>query len=63
MRVGCLGACLDGSAMSLSLRGVSAAGFVGTWYGTVDHLAIPVDRRGRPLPPPEGYFCARRTDG
>jgi hypothetical protein len=62
-RIGCFGGCFDGSHTSLSIRGVSAAGFVGTWYGTINHVAIPVDRRGRPLPPPGGYFCARRSDG
>ena len=62
-RIGCVGACFDGSHTSLTIRGVGAAGFGGTWYSTINHVAVPIDRRGRALPAPEGYFCAYRTDG
>ena len=58
--VGCVD-CLDGSPTHYAVDAVTAAGFAGRWANYQTSIAVAVDRRGRELPGPSGYFCARRV--
>jgi hypothetical protein len=59
MVIGCID-CFDASPTSYRILAWSAEGFRGTWSNPQSGIGVAIDRRGRRLPNPEGYFCARR---
>ena len=58
--IGCTN-CLDGSPTSYTILTVTDSGFTGTWFNPETGLGYPVDKQGRRLPDPSGYFCAQRV--
>ena len=52
--------CFDGSPDKLTIGAVSENGFWGWWRNDQSGIARVVDRHGKALPDPAGYFCARR---
>ena len=52
--------CLDGSPQFYRITALSPRGFWGTWIDDQTGLVRNIDRDGKPLPHPSGYFCATR---
>ena len=59
MTVGCVD-CMDGSPTIFTIVAVMPDGFVGRWVNNESGIAVPVDRRGRRLPNPGGFYCVHR---
>lgn len=57
--VGCV-ECLDASPTVHTIDALTADGFRGRWSNPQTGIGVIVDRRGRRLPNPGGYYCARR---
>jgi hypothetical protein len=57
--LGCV-ECLDASPTYYRITHITAWGFTGRWINYHTGIGTYVDRRGRRLPDPEGFFCARR---
>jgi len=53
--------CMDGSPHELTVGAVSENGFWGWWVNEQAGIGRVVDRNGKPLPDPAGYFCARHV--
>lgn len=61
MSVGCpYWMCTDASPTVYRIGWIGRTGFGGRWEDPQDGIAHAVDKRGRRLPNPSGYFCARR---
>jgi hypothetical protein len=54
--------CLDGIIVVYRVAAVSPSGFWGTWHDPQTGIGRVVDKNGRFLPDPGGYFCAVRTE-
>ena len=50
--------CLDGSPEHLRIEAISDHGFWGRWADYQTGIGHIVDKSGKPLPDPAGYFCA-----
>jgi hypothetical protein len=59
--VGCLN-CLDDSPDHLRIMAIMGRSFWGTWDKSQGSLVKFVDKKGKPLPNPKGYFCAEPID-
>jgi hypothetical protein len=59
---GCFSLCSDGSPRFLAIEHVDRRGFRGRWNDPEWGIVRSVDRKGRFLPPPEGFFCAERVE-
>jgi hypothetical protein len=57
--VGCV-LCLDASPTLHTIDALTADGFRGRWSNPQTGIGVAVDERGRRLPNPGGYYCARR---
>ena len=51
---------LDGTGNNLVILNADSSGFRGRWRADLG-IAVVIDRDGRELPDPAGYFCARRV--
>jgi hypothetical protein len=61
LAIGCVD-CMDASPTSYTIVAVSPEGFVGRWANNQTGIGVAVDRRGRRLPNPGGFYCARRVE-
>lgn len=61
LTIGCVG-CIDASPTSYNIVAVTPSGFVGWWTNNQTGIGVAVDRRGRRLPNPMGFYCARRAE-
>jgi hypothetical protein len=52
--------CLDGMLAYYGISQIRANGFSGRWHDPQTGIGKIVDKNGRALPDPEGYFCAIR---
>jgi hypothetical protein len=57
----CARICNDATLIYHTISLASRNGFTGHWYDPQTGIGQLVDRYGRPLPDPEGYFCAIRV--
>jgi hypothetical protein len=57
--LGCV-ECLDASPTYYRITQITSWGFTGRWINYQTGIGTYLDRRGRRLPDPEGFFCARR---
>jgi len=61
LTIGCVD-CMDASPTSYTIVAVTPDGFVGRWANNQTGIGVAVDRRGRRLPNPGGFYCARRVE-
>jgi len=52
---------MDGSPEHLRIESISDHGFWGRWANLQTGIVRIVDKAGKPLPDPAGYFCAERS--
>jgi len=52
--------CFDAQWVYYTITEVRPNGFIGHWVDPQTGIGKLVDRKGRELPNPEGYFCAER---
>lgn len=54
--------CLDGSPDHLQIKAIMGRRFWGSWGNSQSGIGKIVDKTGKPVPDPNGYFCAEPFD-